>query len=467
MLLCFRDHAGYGLIHFRDHPDGFYVATEPKQVVAGTGLTKEPDLDVVEQILFKTYDRRTPSALQGVSRLPKASVLVADPRGVRVRRYWHPEGLLESARLTPTEVQERFDQLMSQALRRTVTGSESVALWRDRLSRGGGVRGARASAGGRRSAACVLGRVSVIPERGRAAVHGIGRPFLGMPLHLYEQRSRPLDDVQEWAALADGPVPTVSLPLYKEHYLKARSLGGSNILTGEVAELVSDLTMFRFPHLLLHGRVEAVRRDLTDRHRRGASAISLARSLVSAFTPTSLTARRWRRRTGAAPGWIDARRANETAVQSIVPARERWSKVQVSWIEGVGVSMEADEICQDLCGVRNRRPWTDVDLWEFFLSLRAEVKYPDARSKTLVRRLLRGKLPDPILDRRDKTAFDDVVMASVDYETLRRWLLAPSYHVPGVHYDLLRERLEHRDMDINDVMWAKDLASIHAFLALW
>ena len=35
-------------------------------------------------------------------------------------------------------------------------------------------------------------------------------------------------------------------------------------------------------------------------------------------------------------------------------------------------------------GVDVRRPFVDVDLWEFFLSLRAEVKFPDTRSKTLV-----------------------------------------------------------------------------------
>jgi hypothetical protein len=46
-------------------------------------------------------------------------------------------------------------------------------------------------------------------------------------------------------------------------------------------------------------------------------------------------------------------------------------------------------------------------------------------------------------------------------------LIDPGYRMPGVRYDLLRDRLESEQLDIEDIMWAKDLASIHAFLALW
>jgi asparagine synthase (glutamine-hydrolysing) len=466
-MLAFRDHLGYGTLYYRSQSDAFYVATEAKQVLAGSRIQKEPDLEVLEQVLYKTYNSRTPSALRGVNRLPKASVILVDGHGARSRRYWNPESILESSNLSAFEVQERFDELMTTALQRTVTGEDIVSL-------SGGIDSPAVAAFAAPEHARITGAplpafsivfpsLPNVDERGYVELVA---EHLGMPLHLYEQTARPLDDVQEWAALNDGPVPTVSLPQYKEHYLKARSLGARNILTGEVAELVFDMTLFRFPHLLLHGRLDAVWRDVSDRRQRGAPLGSIVRSLLSAFVPTPMTTWQWRRRDGA-PAWVDSRKANETAVRSIVPPRDRWRKVQVSWMGGAGISMEADEICQDLCGVRNRRPWTDVDLWEFFLSLRAEVKYPDAQSKTLVRRLLRGKLPDAILDRRDKTAFDDSIMASVDYDSLRRWLLQPSYRMPGVRYDLLRDRLEHEDMGIEDIMWAKDLASIHAFLALW
>ena len=78
--------------------------------------------------------------------------------------------------------------------------------------------------------------------------------------------------------------------------------------------------------------------------------------------------------------------------------------------------MEADEIMQNLCGIRTRRPWADVDLWEFFISLPAEDKAPEHGRKKLVRKLLRGKVPDVILDRKHKTGFDESILARVDYD---------------------------------------------------
>ena len=69
---AFRDHLGYGLLFYRYDGDGFYAATEAKQVVAGAGIRREPDLDVVEGIFFNSFDDETPCALRGVQRLPKA-----------------------------------------------------------------------------------------------------------------------------------------------------------------------------------------------------------------------------------------------------------------------------------------------------------------------------------------------------------------------------------------------------------
>ena len=128
--------------------------------------------------------------------------------------------------------------------------------------------------------------------------------------------------------------------------------------------------------------------------------------------------------------------------------------------------MESDTIIQELCGIRVRRPWADVDLWEFFLGLRAETKFPDSRRKALARDLLRDRVPDFILDRKGKVVFDDSIMERIDYVALRRWLVDPPVRVRGVDYGLLEKHLADEDMGLWDHIWAKDLASVHAFLAL-
>jgi len=124
-------------------------------------------------------------------------------------------------------------------------------------------------------------------------------------------------------------------------------------------------------------------------------------------------------------------------------------------------------MCGSLSGVTVRRPFADIDVCEFFLSLPAELKYPDGKSKTLMRRMLRGKLPDEILDRRDKTVFDDYIMAKVDYGTLKRYLTNPSFRIRGVDYEALGRRIDKQDFKLIDCAWVNDLVRIHAFLRLW
>jgi asparagine synthase (glutamine-hydrolysing) len=467
-LVCFRDQLGFGPLFYRHDRDGCYVATEAKQVVAGSGITKEPDLAVLEQIFYQRYDDQMPSALRGVQRLPKASILVAEPSGTRLWPYWVPASLLETARPSALELRSRFDELMTQAVARCLTGSDVISL-------SGGIDSpaVAAFAGPEhlRKTGRPLPAVSQVypdfPNVDERRYVDLVAQDLDLSLTTYQQQTNPLKGLRQWVEIADGPIPRVGVSLYEEHYRHVRDLGYQTILTGELAEFVFDTRNYLVTHLLLHWRLEALLKYLRSRRARGAPLKSIARQLASTFVPTPITAARLRRDRTAAPDWVDLRKANEAAARSLVPGRQRWSKLQLGAFIGPGVSMEADDVCQELCGVRTRRPWADVDLWEFFLSLPAEIKFPDAQSKGLMRQLLRGKVPDPILDRRDKTYFDDSIASRIDYPGLSQWLTDTEFRMDGVDYVRLRDRLERRAFKLVDLAWAMDLAGVHAFLSQW
>jgi asparagine synthase (glutamine-hydrolysing) len=467
-LFCFRDHIGFETLYYRHEPRASYVATEAKQVVAGSGIQKEPDLEVLEKIYFQDLDDRSPCALRGVLRLPKATTLTVEPSRARLKRYWDPETLLESAHYSPDELHGRFDQLMGQAAARMVTGNDVVSL-------SGGIDSPAVAAYAAPEHLQITGR----PLAGLSAVYPefpavderryveLVADHLGIPLHTYVQPAGVLDRLDDWMQLADSPVPTISLPHYEAHYRQARELGYRTVLGGELAEFVADTRRYLLPYLLSRGPFSGLAGRVRGRRAAGASVKSLARALMLTIAPAPLAALRWRFHRAGIPAWLDRKRANAAAVRSIVPGRERWRKLQLGGLEGPGLSIEAETICQEVCGVRSRRPWADVDLWEFFLSLPADVKFPDNQSKTLVRHLLRGKVPAVILERRDKTVFDESIMANIDYEALRRWLVRPDYHLAGVRYDLLEDRLERQELELSEFMWAKDLAAVHAFLSRW
>ena len=467
---CFRDHVGFRLLFYRAEGAEAFVATEARQVVAGAGLPRTPDLELVERILFRDVDNDSPAALKGVCRLPKATMLVIDREGARRRTYWNPEDYLETARLNTDEISERFDELMTQAAARTLTGAGDV------LSLSGGIDSPAVAAYAtpvhqRRYGRPLPALATVYPNQPSVDESGfiqlVAERFQ-MPLHMYERDAKPLAAGVEWLRYLDGPIPYLLLSDAEDHYRRAKELGYRNMLTGEVAELVMDMRHHLLGHLLLNGRLRAARGRLAEERARGRSFKSLGREIGSSVAPSWVEAQ-YRRRKGAHwvqdyPAWIDHQRVRNGMARSVAPARRRWRSEQtVSWT-GPGLTIEAEEVCQSVMQIRTRRPWADIDLWEFFLSLPAEQKFPDRIRKGLTKRLLRGQVPDEILDQRGKTVFDESLMARIEYPELRKWLLAPDQRFSGFDYEGLRADLEAEQLDLVGYLWAKDLAIAHAFV---
>ncbi len=470
-LWCFRDHVGWGQAFYREEPSDFYLATEAKQVVAGAGIAGQPDLEVIERIFYGDYEPEISSGLKGIRRVARATVLSVGRDGLRRRRYWDPEGLLETASLTPDEVRSRFDELMSQAVARTLSGNDVVSL-------SGGIDSPSVASYAAPLHLQMSGRpIGALSAFFPAYPNVDESPFikivcedLNIPLHSYEPSARPLDGLEKWTKLCDGPLPELPPGEVEEHYLRAHALGYRTMLTGEQAEMIFDMRRYLLPHLLYRRRFPALRRHIRAQRERGIPVSGIARQLGMAFVPRELMAFRRRRsalRNQQVPPWIDARRVGEVPARFAVAGRDLWKEEQLAFAKATGIGLDASDIVQAVCGVRERRPWADVDLYEFFLSLPADVKYPDPRAKTLVRSLLRGTVHDAILDRWQKTSFNDQYLDKIEYEDLRRWLREPSQRISGIDYKILGERLDQRTFEVAEYKWAIDLAKSHLFLAQW
>jgi asparagine synthase (glutamine-hydrolysing) len=471
-LWCFRDHLGFRSLFYREEAAGFVLATEAKQVVAGAGISPEPDLDALEAIFYGSYDDETPSALRGVRRLRKSTLLRVDGHGgTEGRTYWDPEPLLETDRSTDAERRERFEDLMRQAASRVLTGSDVVSL-------SGGIDSPAVAAFAAPEHLLLTGRplpaLSTVypdlPSVDESAYVELVAERLGLPLHTYRRTARPLERLDEQVKLLDGPVPHILVSDAEEHYRYARSLGFRTMLTGEMAEFVFDQRRNLLAHLLRRGRLSALSAHVAAQRAKGVGVGAIARQLAPAVVPRWVEAR-YRSassiRAGEIPSWLDPRSVVGAQARYASRASRRWAHQQLAAFDGPGLTSEADEIVQAVTGLRVRRPWADVDLWELFLSLPAETKFPNAVRKGLVRRWLRGWVPDEILDREDKTVFNASIIARIDYDALRRWLLNPPHRIRGVRYDVLADRLRAANMDLREYHWAKDLAAVHAFLSLW
>ena len=74
---CVRDQLGLRPLFYRQDEHAFVAATEPKQVVAGTGASREPDLEAVESMFYGQFDMRK-TMLKGVDRFPRATLMGGD-----------------------------------------------------------------------------------------------------------------------------------------------------------------------------------------------------------------------------------------------------------------------------------------------------------------------------------------------------------------------------------------------------
>jgi asparagine synthase (glutamine-hydrolysing) len=430
---------------------------------------------VLKAIFYGGLPGHAPAALKGVSRLPQGEVLTAGAApGITMKRYWLPWALLETARLNVREARERFLELLKEAVHRTLTGQDVLFL-------SGGLDSpavaAYAAPEHRRRTGRPLGGLAVVfPDLPavdeRPYIELVATRF-GIDLHTYTSSARTLDDSDEWARRLATPVPALSLPEVWEAYSRARSLGYRNVLTGEFAEL----TYGKYPHLLAHlvhrGRFHALYDIMKAEHSAGAGRRDLVLDAMTAFVPGRVI-NWWLAVSGKnamhkVPPWLARSRYNPWISRRdyLEPARERWRSQQLLGTTGSTIMMEADATLAAMAGVTIRRPLADVDLWEFFLSLRAEVKFPTLRWKALARQALRGIIPDEILDRPKKTLFDDHVMRQIDYPTLERLLVKPRHRLDGVNYDILAERIAGREMSFHEWIRARDLARIHAFLNAW
>jgi asparagine synthase (glutamine-hydrolysing) len=473
-LWCWRDHLGFVPLFYRKEPDAMFVATEAKQIVAGAAIPEEPDLDMLERIYYWEVDGEAPSALRGVDRLPKTTVLETAGTRTKLHRYWDPSGLLESARLTDDEVAERFEELMSRATGRALTGTHDVVA----LSGGIDSPGVAAFAAKEhlRMTGQPLAALSEVyphlPTVDESRYIKLASEALGMALHTFVPSADPLGCLEDWARYFDAPTTIWGPNDDREYYMRARKLGFRTILTGDLAEFLFSASAGLTAHLLWRGRLRAASRLLRSRRSLGAPRKAIVRELGAALLPRRVHLahnRRNGRFYGAeVPDWLDRNRLMAVADQARFPTRREWTHAQlVNFDPSPEMTMEGQEILQAVCDVEVRRPWADIDLWEFFLSLPAETRFPDARKKPLAKDLLRGKVPDEILDRRKKTVFNDWTMSQIDYEELRRALADPWYRLPGVDYERLAGHLDRRDLNLFGFLRARDLVFAHTFLSRW
>ena len=469
-LVAARDHLGTDGLFVGSNGSVGAVLSEPKQVVESLDRFRRPDFDGLVSVYFSQWEAAddVPSVVEGVDRVPRAAIIEVGHGGWRrIGRVWDPAAVLETSRLTAAEAVEAGWWVIKKAVDKMTSDRTAIGL-------SGGIDStliAAAAAAGRDGP---LGAVSALyphaPSVDETAYIEATAKALDIDVTSYVPTRDHLDRLDMWVDLIDGPTHGLLIGSVAEMNDVAAGAGYDTLLGGELAELVYDMREYALAGMVARGRLGAVARHVRGLRARGISASSIIRLVVAGLVPSwagEAYTRRFRRApdpatwlvrsfmTGLDRHWAMERR----------PGR-RWADIQLFFATGPSYAgLEIAAVMGDVAGVRTRRPLADRDVWEFFLSLPPETKFPDAHTKSLVRMILDGRAPREVVWRTDKTVFNEDSLSRAEYPFLFE-RLSDGFRLPGVKYQELIRSLEHGSMTMWELSMARNLASIHSFVAV-
>jgi asparagine synthase (glutamine-hydrolysing) len=405
-LLCVRDPLGVRAMYVLVRSDWVCFATQLRQVLVAQSQTPPFDLEFVADRLVHGVDRadadRTPYC--GVSRLKPGHRLVAENGRVRVDRYWKWCARPETLSRPHHEHVERFRETFSEAVECRMEGAGDV--WSD-LS-GGLDSSSIASVAARRKSTSGVRAVSVIFDDSTLSDEREWSVTAARALEV-EQHCINGDAHHPFSRLREAvdywEEPHAAAAFFHVHQAYGRLLRGTGVpvlLTGIGAEAVV-MNKHQVPvylaDLLRHGRVASLLSELARWQRvfripfsnliwRYCLRPAVSRPLVSYEWMPEL--HDWIEPTFSRKWGLVERARNGSMPTVDGGVADQWQVEAIGRITGFLLRGYLDKVC-DI-----RYPFLHRPLVELVLATPWGAKEPPGEPKALLRRAMRGILPENI-----------------------------------------------------------------------
>jgi asparagine synthase (glutamine-hydrolysing) len=126
-LVLARDRMGVKPLYYAVAGERLVFASELKSLLASGLVDPQPDLEALDVYLTLGYFPAPLTPLVGVAKLPPGTVLVADPSGIRIERYWeYPQPVEAPASLGADRHASELLDLLDEAVRRRLMSDVPV-----------------------------------------------------------------------------------------------------------------------------------------------------------------------------------------------------------------------------------------------------------------------------------------------------------------------------------------------------
>ena len=456
-LLLGRDALGRMPLVYHDSSDTFHFACEPQELFALAGISREIDEEMLAEWLAKQPRPQTRTFHKGISRVPPGHVLIADGKGMHLHRYWRPEEkpLLRFSR--DEDYAEALLESLEQAVNCRLPAEGTVACF---LSAGldsptvAALAARQLAKQGR-----TLTAFTAVPQAGfDASRHYPERlcdegPLAARVAHMYpniEHVLVPNNAHPLLAAIKDG-IRINESPLLGGSNVtwcnalqeEAQRRGARVLLTGLAGNFtISYDGMLLLPSLLARGKWLSLGGELLRARRSGISWGSLGMKTVGPFLPFALREgirRAMGRDAEFGPyeyscinpnfardsGVLERFKRHGFIADLADPADGLALRLRMLRMVDAGIAIAG---MRRFYGYPNCDPTADKRLVELCLSIPEEQYLRNGEPRSLIRRAMRGLLPDDILSNRRRG------MQSAD------WAMTLKAQLPDMLFEL--ERLE-------------------------
>lgn len=450
-LVCARDARGQRSLFYRDDGRTFAAASEIHQLFQDPAVPIAPSEERIRASLlpvnvYRNEPDEAQTFFEGIFAVPAGHVMLVGPAGRALRRYWSLTPFAELRYRRDDEYAEHFLAMLSEAVRDRLRTTEPVGVL---LS--GGLDSS--------AVACVAQGPGRPPGAPRPAPRSYSLVFDTLDCDETEL----IHSVQQAAGiegrLIDAGAATGSVEMEAAGFLESPNVGARTardivfaaaerdgirvLLTGAAADACVYGSRLVFDALLRQGKLRALWRHfrafrrVSEEPLRTTIALScvgpllplgLQRRLMAAYTRRMLT----RHGERLVPSWVAEPLRGELVRRNLAlcVAVEQQRRVASPARHEELRLLDPPEV------TRHPAPWR-IELWhpfadrrlqEFLLAIPPDQKFaphPEtdefyAGSKRLLRRALRGILPEPVRTRTTKTIFS----AWVDDDVRRQW---PAY----------------------------------------
>jgi asparagine synthase (glutamine-hydrolysing) len=425
-LFCARDIIGARPFYYHAGPEFFLCASEPAQLFAHEQITHQANEVFTGAFLADSFISVEETFHRHIKRLPPAHTLTITPDNLKIKRYWDINAGKTVRYRRDEDYAEHFHHLLREAV---------LCRWR-----GAGRAGVLLSGGLDSTAIAVIARElrnegkiedstvksysQIYPGEAVADESEYIRETvrqLALEAELFPPFQREAGAYQENVDIYHNVPDYPNDSMWDDLRRTALAQGTRILLSGTGGDEWFTGSLYHHADWLRQGRFTVIWRQARAESKRYALPLwrLLWQYAVKPYTPLSVvnSYRRLRGRFQYVPDWIEpgfALRIGlgsriQAAAQPVFPQSKTLDEMLSVYHAGVLFhTQEAHGRLNARFGVEVRQPFNDRRLIEFGLGLPEEQRWRGAETKYVLRRALRGRMPEAVLKRTNKAEFSRV-----------------------------------------------------------